>query len=250
MAETRATSLREWAIAVAGGLALAAGLVIWLRPPAPRITPPATERAPPPAAVVPAPAPPAARSTPSSPPPLILRGVLPRSDGGSAILEDEGGSQRLVGLGRTAAPGWQLAALDATSATLEASDGTRHRLFFETTSGAIRPAEKAPQTMPAPVQKVRVEELAATSTAYRLALRPVRGDTGITGWAVQTPETVPLFRLAGLNPGDVLLAVNGRELFSEEKIIELPQEINDSNSVELRVDRGGENITVRLDLLR
>jgi general secretion pathway protein C len=254
VAEARATTPREWAIAIIGGLAFAALLILWLRPPSqsPIANSPAPrEQTQSIAAQAPPAAAPQAQSA-AARPPLILRGLLPRASGGSAIFESEDGSQRLVALGRPAAPGWRLAALDTNSATLETESGARHRFTFEPANrdpNMRLSAQAAPDTPPTAL-KARVEDLAATSTAYRLALKPIAGDTEITGWAVQTPETIPLLRMAGMRPGDVLLSVNGQPLFSEEKLIELPEEIASARSVELVFMRGGQKATVRFNLIR
>jgi type II secretion system protein C len=242
VAEARATTRKEWALAILGGLALSAMLVLWLRPPSAPVAP--QQMAPPPA---PPPAPPVAQSTQTtSPPGLKLRGILARGGGGSAILEDEGGGQRLVAVGRFAAPGWRLAALSPTSATLEAESGAVHMLQFEAgESGTGTAPLAAPKDL-----KATPQSLAATSTAYRLALRPVAGETELEGWTVQTPETIPLFRLAGLQPGDTLLAINGQPLFSEEKVLELPSEIAGANAVDVEFRRNGQKATVRVTLVR
>lgn len=246
MAEARATTPREWALAVLGGLALSAMLVLWLRPPSASNS---RSQIAPPAAAPPAQLPPVAQpaTSPSpSPPTLLLRGILARNSGGSAIFEEENGSQRLVATGRTAAPGWRLKALSATSVTLESQSGALHVLRFETGESTATSAQVAAPT----ALKATPAALAATSTAYRLALRPIAGETELQGWTLQTPETIPLFRLAGLQPGDTLLAINGQPLFSEEKVLELPGEIAGANAVDIAFRRNGQKATVRVTLVR
>lgn len=242
MAEARATTPREWALAVGGGLLLCGALVWWLRPGAP-------EQAVVPAVEMTLPAADVRQAAPVAEAPealaLTLRGVVARGDDGSAIFEDADGRQRRVIVGRLAAPGWRLVAVDAGSATLEAGSGAMRTLRFEVPEGGGGVAAAALSGLEA-----RPEALAATSTAYRLALRPIAGETEIDGWTVQTPETVPLFALAGLRAGDVLLAINGQPLFSEEKVLDLPSEIAGANAVELEYRRAGRKATVRIDLKR
>jgi type II secretion system protein C len=237
-------------LAILGGLVLSAMLVLWLRPPSAPATPPqiAPQIAPTPATT------PTAITTaaqPTAPPALKLRGILARSGGGSAILENEAGSQRLVTVGRAAAPGWRLAALSPSSATLEDASGAVHILQFEVGETTANPATaNGPPITARQDLKATPQSLAATSTAYRLALRPVAGETQLEGWTVQTPETIPLFRLAGLQAGDTLLAINGQPLFSEEKLLELPSEIAGANAVDVEFRRAGRKATVRITLIR
>lgn len=246
MAEVRGTSPKEWALAILGGLAFSAMLVLWLRPPSSPAMPQEIVAPPlPPATAtvaMPAATPPQSISLPA----LVLRGILARSGGGSAIFEDEGGSQRLVAVGRAAAPGWLLKALAPASATLEAENGDVHLLQFEAGETA---ASAAPITVPQDL-KATPAALAATSTAYRLALRPVAGETEIEGWIVKTPDTIPLFRLVGLQPGDTLLAFNGQPLFSEEKVLDLPEEIANANAIDLEFRRSGRKAKVSVILIR
>lgn len=253
MAEARATTRTQWAIAVGGGLLLSAALVLWLRP-APSSAPSVTLAAAPSVATQPQAPQPYATPLPAAqapPPALILRGILAHGSGGSAILEDAKGGQRLVAVGRPVAAGWRLVRLSPSAATFEADAGNLHILQFENgQSNAAPTAPAAPTTAPTTALKATPESLIASSTAYRLALRPIRGETDVTGWTVQSPETIPLFRLAGLQPGDTLLSVNGQPLISQEKIIDLPSEIAGANNLSVEYSRAGQKTTVQIDLIR
>nr|MBW0151039.1 PDZ domain-containing protein [Phenylobacterium sp.] len=50
---------------------------------------------------------------------------------------------------------------------------------------------------------------------------------------------------AGLQPGDVLLTLDGSEL-SRERMSELPQILSAATQVELTYERGGQTLTTRL----
>jgi S1-C subfamily serine protease len=58
-----------------------------------------------------------------------------------------------------------------------------------------------------------------------------------------------LLRAAGLAAGDVLTAVNGQMLFSEEKLMDLPDDV--AGARELRIDylRRGARNTVSLEII-
>jgi S1-C subfamily serine protease len=83
-------------------------------------------------------------------------------------------------------------------------------------------------------------------TDWRLALRAVREEGRIKGWAVREVAEVPLLARAGLVAGDVLLAVNGVELFSEEKLMEMPALAAGAQVVELEFRRGDEILRNRV----
>jgi len=79
----------------------------------------------------------------------------------------------------------------------------------------------------------------------------VRDDTGrITGWRVRDTRQLPLLEMAGLAPGDMLLAVNGQELFSEEKVMDLPGEVAGAHAVTLDYLRNGRAGQTKINLER
>jgi general secretion pathway protein C len=218
-ASARAASPREWALAIGGGLALAAGLVWWLRGAPPEPAPAAA-----PAPALPVAAPPAAPPPPPAatmPPGLILRGTLPRAGGGSAVIESADGKQRLVRVGGTVAPGVRLMAVEARRVLLAAGE-TQVPLGFPDALAESGPAVTMPD-----------------ANRWRLALAPVRGPGGITGWRITDAGAQPLLGKAGLMAGDIVLEANGTPLISEEKIIELGAELAANGALELRYTRAG-----------
>ena len=76
-------------------------------------------------------------------------------------------------------------------------------------------------------------------TPWRLALQPVRTNGQIVGWRLDSLSGLEPLSRAGLAVGDVLLAVDGNQLISEEKIIELPQELATNGQISLSYRRGG-----------
>ena len=243
MAE-RATSPREWALAVAGGLALAGGLVWWWRGPTPEPAPTVELTASQPmAAPTPPPPPPAAPGVDMSA--MVLRGVLLGADGGSAIIE-AAGRQRLVRAGGMVVPGVRLAAVSAGSVRLASGD-SEQRLLLDSDRTEPEPEEIITG---APLEAT-VESLAATSNDYRLALVAVRGADGrISGWTVRDTSRLPLLRLAGMRPGDVLLAVNDIPLYSAEKVIDLPTEVATAYTAKVKFSRGDRITTVEIAVKR
>lgn len=218
-----ATSRREWAIAIGGGLALSAALVAILRPPADG---PADVAIRPPAATITAPA--ATAPPPAGPMPaaaatdLALTGLRTGPDGGMAIIR-MGGRQYRLTPGRKLPGGLMLIRIEPGRAVLSGPGGEQQLAFPDA------PAASAGPALPP----------GGDPTPWRLALTAVKDGNSVKGWRLGSLSGLPLLARAGLKSGDILISANGQELLSEEKIIELPQELALNGKLDLRYRRGG-----------
>lgn len=216
-----ATTPKEWALAIGGGLALSAALLWVLRggdeplsavpAPAPVIASPP----PPPAAAVPA-------ATATAPTDLALAGLRAGPDGGMAIVI-AGGRQYLLRPGRSLPGGMRLVRVEPGRAILSGPGGEIALSFADAKPGSQS------TTLPG-----------GDPTAWRLSLSPVPGPGGARGWRVENVTALPALARAGLQPGDVLIAANGADLISEEKIMELPQELATNGRLRLAFLRGSQ----------
>ena len=225
-------------MAVAGGLALA-GLLSWWW----------VGGTPPEAVSVPkAEGEPLLKAEPQAEPPppeqvpdvsgLVLRGVLLRPGAAAAIIGEADGRQRLVRVGALVAPGVRLAEVTPRSVVLD-TGGVRQDLLLDLGVAAPEAVAEAVRGRAA---------LLGSANDWRLAVRAVREDGRISGWEVRDSAVVPLLAEAGLRPGDVLLAVNDMELFSEEKLMDVPAELAGAAEARLFFRRGDtrEQAQVRL----
>lgn len=227
MAARRNTS-QEWAIAIGGGLAMAAALVWLLRGTGSDTAP----EAPVVATVAPPPAPLAQPAIPaaagSAPTDLALAGLRTGPDGGMAIVVT-GGRQYLLRPGRSLRAanggGLRLLRVEPGRAILAGPGGEQILAFPDTP----KPAAAGPSLPPG-----------GDPTPWRLAMVPLRGAQGLDGWRLTSLAGLPLLARAGVRPGDILLAANGADLMSEEKVMELPQELAANGQLALRVRRGGQ----------
>lgn len=225
MSRLKATP-KEWALAIGGGLALSVLLVVLLRggdaPPPPSATmPPPTVLTPPPAVSAPAPA-------VTAPPPadLALTGLRSGPDGGMAIIAvgiSTGKRQYMLRPGRSLPGGLRLLRVEPGQAILAGPSGEMVLRFPDA------PAPAASQPSPP----------GGDPTPWRLALKPVRAGGAITGWRLDSLTGLPMLARAGLQVGDVIETLDSTPLISEEKIIELPQELAANGRLRLGVRRAG-----------
>ena len=199
--------------------------------------PPPEPAPPPPVAIAPAPPPiiaqPAAPAPVAMPPGLVLSGVM----GSGAILTFPDGTQRAVPIGRDVVPGLTLKSVGIGHAIL-ASAGGDLRLELNRFGGAVPSAAQPVATAAAPSGGADTPAARAVqkreTTAFRIGLKPERSG----GYTIRPGARVPHLARAGLQPGDVILSVNGSAL-DEERLGELSWEIANASRTEFEYVRGG-----------
>ena len=219
MAARRTNTPKEWALAIGGGLALSAGLVWVLRGGGDETAP--APLPPPPQAPVTAGSPPPPAAAVSAPPDLALAGLRAGPDGGMAIVV-AGGKQYLLRPGSALPGGIKLLRVEPGRAILAGPSGEMVLAFAD-----AAPAMAGPSAPPG-----------GDPTPWRLALSPLREQGRLVGWRLNSLAGLPALARAGLKPGDVLLSANGAELISEEKVMELPQELAANGRLQIVYRRG------------
>jgi general secretion pathway protein C len=81
-------------------------------------------------------------------------------------------------------------------------------------------------------------------------LQPVRSNGRIQGFAIKPNAVLPQLQQAGLQQGDMLVAVNERAFDSEEKVLELSNEIATSRTAGFEFIRNGKKMTASLVVKR
>lgn len=169
------------------------------------------------------------------------------SEGLAAIIGAASGSQRLVRIGRDYRPGLTLKEVGPSHAVL-ASAGQDTRLELNRFAGASEPGggqAKASAASPAP-PIARMGGM--DSLDFRLGMAPRRSGGRIDGFSLKRGADLPVLRQAGLQPGDVIVAVNGQPFDSAEKLSELPREIAGSYIAEFEFERGGHRMKASLPI--
>lgn len=122
-------------------------------------------------------------------------------------------------------------------------------------SGISRPEDRyQSRAAPAPEEEPEVNELPTSAVEEVSSISEVvrftaaRGNTGMMGYRVQPGRNRALFDQAGLQPGDIVTAVNGISLDDPQQIRAVYQELQSATQAELSILRDGEPVSVYISL--
>lgn len=168
--------------------------------------------------------------------------------GGSAILGLVDGRQLSVGVGEEIAPGLILRTVSLDHVTVARGPTVSRIEFGETGDGpapVAPPAPATPQVVAPPKTEPTAEARAAAPVVdpQRLigqaSLRPRMKGMSVSGFTVSATGDGQALRSAGLQNGDVILAVNGVELNGMGALSGLRAELADATTVDIRYERAG-----------
>lgn len=170
-----------------------------------------------------------------------------RSDGaggGSAIIGLADGRQVSVGVGEEVEPGLVLRGVGPDHVTLARGSSVSRLIFSDVPLGVapVPPPPPGPQTVtptpaPAALAGASVDPARLMTQA---GLRPRMRGARLDGFTVSGAGDPAVLRAAGLQAGDVILAVNGQPLDSVERIAALRGQLANSSGAELRYERDGQ----------
>lgn len=178
-----------------------------------------------------------------------LHAVRVAGSSGSAILSTaDGGPQAPFQLGDEVTPGVTLAGVGAGHAVLRTGSGDQ-RLELESGASTLPPrAASTAASLPSAAPPVTDAQSAAIDPAALLAQAGLRARTEggrVTGYTLIPRGGGELLRQAGLQAGDVLVAVDGNQL-NPERLAELESELAGRDEVRLTVQRDGQPRTLTL----
>lgn len=170
---------------------------------------------------------------------LVLAGVrLDRATGrGAAILGKPGQPQLVVRVGEAVAPGVRLAAVAFDHVTLD-QGGRLSELYMDQSAPAAAVAPVAPAAvLPPPALAA-----AARNLGQEIEATPRLEGGVVTGYALGPNGGGDRFRSLGLQPGDVLVAVDGRPV---QQLGPADVAGIGSEGAELQIERDGRRVTLR-----
>lgn len=195
-------------------------------------------------APMPAPAPPPAAPS-ASVDGLILHGVLGGgAGGGAAIIAFPDGGQRWIRVGREFLPGVTLREVGIRHAILTTSAGEMRMEFNKSAQLQAAPAPVIGTSSGAGDPSLRRRE----TLEFRMGLAPKEVNGRKIGYAVRAGAKLPHLQRAGLQPGDVITKINGNAFRSDEKVLELSEELATSYTAEIEYLRGGKKMRARLEM--
>lgn len=157
---------------------------------------------------------------------------------GAAIIGTTDGVQTSFAVGETIQPGVILTAVSFDSVTIS-RDGIPEKLFIDQSAGA-------PPVTP---DSIDGGSATAAGSGARLAadvtVTPRLSGGTLTGYVLTPKGSGASFAAAGLQPGDVLVSVDGATVTSLKDAAGLTQQL-DAGGITVGVERGGKLVTLRI----
>jgi general secretion pathway protein C len=171
---------------------------------------------------------------------------------GSAIIATPDGQQRSFAVGEEIVPGVTLASVDFDSVTISRG-GVPEQLFMDQSPPAevVAPSAPAPGAQPPPIIAAPPPVPGAPAAPARpnlageISFQPRMNGSQISGIVVAPQGSGNAFRAAGLAPGDVIVAVNGRRISSPDQARSIAADLANARNPTIRVERDGRVLTLR-----
>lgn len=168
---------------------------------------------------------------------------------GSAIIGLPDGSQQSFAVGDQILPGVTLTAVSFDGITI-ARGGAAEQLFLDQstpaqTVSAVPTGSSAAIAPPAPQGQATAAALVAGTQ-----LSPRIAEGAVTGVTLQPTGDGAAFRAAGLQPGDVLVSVNGQPIRDAADAQRFGQIIQQDGGAGIEVERGGARVALRVQVAK
>jgi general secretion pathway protein C len=178
---------------------------------------------------------------------LRLFGVRAGAGGGSAIIGGADGKQQAYRVGEAVASGVTLQSVAADHVVLSVNGRLTSLAFLKPAVGTAPPPAPTLYT-PQPAQGTADAGARLAELAGQLPLQPRMQDGRVTGLQVRPGgDGGPILAGAGLQPGDVLVSVNGKPIAGAESV---GAELANSNQAVVEYERGAERRTATLRMAR
>ncbi len=207
------------------------------------------------------------RAAPSTRLALKLKGVVAAGQGGYAIISDSDGADRVYRVGDELPGGARVEAIEARRVLLD-HDGQTEALEMDTalaaSAGGVRRGGRSTDAEPLQLVGIRgmdtgssipggVASLPQAASLGRGNLQELAGAITVLpvsggGFRVRPGRDARLFADLGLQANDIVTAINGQPLQSEDEVQALFADIMRRGEVAITVNRQGREMTLRPDL--
>lgn len=178
---------------------------------------------------------------------LTLFGIRANSSsgGGSAIIAGEDGQQFSFAVGEEVAPGVILDSV-AFDHVILSRGGVKESLYIDQSVPAetVNPSGAAPVVSPSGSSSTDIG-VNADSLQKAITIAPRNEGGRVTGLVLQPRDDGTMLRVAGFQPGDIVVAVNGRPVSSASDVA---AQLRPGAKVSIEVERGGSKIPIALNL--
>ncbi|WP_156678578.1 type II secretion system protein N [Sphingomonas profundi] len=181
---------------------------------------------------------------------------------GSAILGLPNGVQQSVSVGEEVMPGVTLKSVAFDHVTI-LRGGADEQVFLDQSQPATvvsppppppgQPAVSAAAPPPPAAGNPLLPPVPAVTASSLLGdarFAPRTGRNGVDGFTVQANGTGDALRAAGLQPGDVVISVNGARVSGAEDARRIQQQLSVSGEVTMIVERGGSEVPLRVRVVQ
>ncbi len=168
------------------------------------------------------------------------------SGGGSAIIAGEDGIQNSYAVGEEVAPGVILDAV-AFDHVILSRGGVKESLYLDQSVPAETVSPAATTAMGAALAAPASNGAALNAETLQKSINFAPRNEGgrVTGLILQPRDDGTMLRIAGFQPGDILVAVNGRPVSSAADIA---SQLRPGAHLSVEVERGGSKVPIALNL--
>lgn len=166
------------------------------------------------------------------------------SGGGSAIIAGDDGVQNSYGVGEEVAPGVILDSV-AFDHVILSRGGVKESLYLDQSVPAETVNPAASGTLPTAPTNSTDAALNAETIQKSIGFAPRNENGRVTGLVLQPRDDGTMLRLAGFQPGDVVVGVNGRPVSSASDIA---AQLKPGARLSVEVERGGSKVPIALNL--
>jgi general secretion pathway protein C len=163
---------------------------------------------------------------------------------GSAIIGLPDGVQSSYAVGDEILPGVILKAVAIDSITVDRG-GSEEQLFLDQSAPATNVTPNTATQAATPVPPPQTAPLAALSAEVAASPRIVAG-RGVNGIVLQPRGAGAAFAAAGFQPGDVVVAINGQPVSSQDAAQRFAQQLAPGSNASVEVERGGQRLTLAI----